>query len=117
MNKYTFSEHVTSEVGVFRERTIRLRTGSLCSRSVLTYSEWAASVEGVLRMNKYTFSEHVTSEVGVFRERMVRLRIDSLCSRNVINQFGRASPFTRNIPKETYQKDKVRLNLQILKAA
>jgi hypothetical protein len=45
MNKYTFSERAASEVGMFRERMIWLRTGSLCSRSVLTYSEWAASVE------------------------------------------------------------------------
>jgi hypothetical protein len=45
MNKCTFSEHATSEVGVFREQMIRLRTSSLCSRSVLTYLEWAASVE------------------------------------------------------------------------
>jgi hypothetical protein len=62
---------------------IRLRTGSLCSRSVLTYSEWAASVEGVLRINK-TFSERAASEVGVFRERMIRLRTGSLCSRSVL---------------------------------
>jgi hypothetical protein len=51
MNKWAFSERTASEVGVFRERMIRLRTGSLCSRSVLTYLEWAASVEGVLRIN------------------------------------------------------------------
>jgi hypothetical protein len=63
---------------------IRLRTGSLCSRSVLTHSEWAASVEGVLRMNKWAFSKHTASEVGVFRERVIRLRTGSLCSRSVI---------------------------------
>jgi hypothetical protein len=39
-----------------------------------TYSEWAASVEGVLRMNKCTFSEHATSEVGVFREQMIPVK-------------------------------------------
>jgi hypothetical protein len=107
---------------------IRLRTGSLYSRSVLTYSELAASIEGVFRMNKWALSECTTSEVGVFRERVIRLRTDSHCSRNVLNLFELASPCKRNAPKVTnhetgvhlkkwtYQKDKVRLNLQVLKA-
>jgi hypothetical protein len=80
---------------------IRLRTGSLCSMSVLTYSEWAASVEGVLRMNKWAFSERTAYKVGVFRERVIWLRTGSLCSRNVLNLFGLDSLCKRNAPKVT----------------
>jgi hypothetical protein len=83
---------------------VRLRTGSLCSRSVLTYSEWVASVEGVLRMNKYTFSERAASEVGMFRERMIRLRTGSLCSRSVLTysewSLGVDSLCRRSAPNE-----------------